>query len=63
MGLKLHALFDDKEVKKKAKARKAESDAILETIYELLLEKKGEKLKKTDFINKKDKLEKLKKIK
>ena len=46
MGLKVRALFDDKEIKKKAQARKAESDAILENIYDLLLDKKGEHGKK-----------------
>lgn len=56
MGLKVRSLFDDKEIKKKAKARKEKSDAVLETIYELLLEKKGEKLKDSDFSKKKVKL-------
>lgn len=40
MGLKVRALFNEKEVKKRAKARKAKSDAILESIYTLLMEKK-----------------------
>jgi hypothetical protein len=43
MGLKVRSLFDDKEIKEKAKARKAESDAILESIYELLIDDEGEK--------------------
>ena len=43
MGLKVRSLFDDKEIKKKAKARKAESDAVLEKIYDLLMEKKDGK--------------------
>jgi len=51
MGLKVRALFNDKEIKERAKARKAESDAVLETIYELLLEKKNEK-KSGQVINK-----------
>ena len=52
MGLKVRALFDDDDIKKKAKKRKEESDAVLEKIYDLLMEKKGgipkesEKLKK-----------------
>ena len=53
MGLKVRALFNDKEIKERAKARKAESDAILETIYELLLEKKNEKKPKSDYKKKK----------
>ena len=36
MGLKVRALLDEKEIKKRADARKAESDAILENIYSLL---------------------------
>ena len=36
MGLKVRALFNEKEIKKKAEARKAKSDAILESIYALL---------------------------
>ena len=36
MGLKVRALFNDKELKKRAEARKAKSDAILESIYALL---------------------------
>lgn len=43
MGLKVRGLFDDKKVKEKARARKAKSDAILENIYSLLLEKENEK--------------------
>ena len=38
MGLKVRALLSEKEIKKRAEARKAESDAILETIYSLLQE-------------------------
>jgi hypothetical protein len=55
MGLKVRALFDDKDIKKKAKARKEKSDAILESIYGLLVEKKGEKLTEDDFTEKKNK--------
>jgi hypothetical protein len=40
MGLKVRALLTDKEIKERAKARKAESDAILENIYALLTDKK-----------------------
>lgn len=54
MGLKVRALFNDKEIKERAKARKAESDAILETIYELLLEKKNEKKPGSNFKKKKE---------
>ena len=53
MGLKVRALFNDKEIKERAKARKAKSDAVLETIYELLLEKKNEKKQGSSFKKKK----------
>ena len=40
MGLKVSALLTEKEIKKRAKVRKAESDSILESIYALLMDKK-----------------------
>ena len=43
MGLKVRELLNEKKIKEKAKARKEESDAILDNIYELLLEKKPNK--------------------
>jgi hypothetical protein len=43
MGLKVRELLNEKKIKEKADARKAESDAILENIYELLLDKKTQK--------------------
>ncbi len=43
MGLKVRALLSEKDIKKKAEARKAESDAILENIYALLKEQKPKK--------------------
>ncbi len=43
MGLKVRALLNEKEIKKKAKARKAESDVVLEKIYLLLMDKNDEK--------------------
>ena len=49
MGLKVRSLFDDKDIKKRAKARKEKSDAILESIYELLVENKGKKISDLDF--------------
>jgi hypothetical protein len=42
MGLKVRALLSDKEIKERAKKRKAKSDAILDSIYELLLENKAD---------------------
>jgi hypothetical protein len=53
MGLKVRALFDDEDIKKKAKKRKKESDAVLEKIYDLLLEKKDLKTTDSDFLKKK----------
>ncbi len=52
MGLKVRSLFDDDDIKKKAKKRKAESDAVLEKIYGLLMDRKGEKVSEVDFIKK-----------
>jgi hypothetical protein len=50
MGLKVRALLDEKEIKKRAQNRKEESDAILENIYDLLhgtgQKKKAEAAKK-----------------
>jgi hypothetical protein len=43
MGLKVRALLTDKEIKERAKARKAESDSIIDDIYQLLLDKKSPK--------------------
>ena len=43
MGLKVRELLNEKKIKEKAEARKAESDAILENIYALLMEKKPKK--------------------
>ena len=45
MGLKVRELLNEKKIKEKADARKAESDAILEKIYALLMEKKPVKKK------------------
>ena len=45
MGLKVRALLSDKELKKRAQARKAESDTILENIYALLMEKQCDQKK------------------
>jgi hypothetical protein len=53
MGLKVRALFDDEDIKKKAKKRKKESDAVLEKIYDLLLEKKSGKAIDSDIIKNK----------
>jgi hypothetical protein len=44
MGLKVRALLSEKEIKKRAEARKAESDAILDNIYDFL-KNKGQKKK------------------
>jgi len=52
MGLKVRALFNEKEIKKRAKTRKAESDAILESIYTLLMEKKLDQKLPSDHIKK-----------
>ena len=38
MGLKVRALLDEKEIKKRARARKEESDVILDNIYGLLMD-------------------------
>ena len=43
MGLKVRALLSEKEIKKRADSRKAESDAILENIYALLKDKNPKK--------------------
>ena len=43
MGLKVRELLNEKQIKEKAKARKAESDAILENIYSLLMQQKDKK--------------------
>ncbi len=43
MGLKVRELLNDKKIKERAKARKAESDAILDNIYALLMDKKANK--------------------
>jgi hypothetical protein len=52
MGLKVRQLLSDKEIKKLAEARKAESDAILDNIFGLLKnqkdKKKGQPLKKKE---------------
>jgi hypothetical protein len=53
MGLKVRSLFDDEEVKKKAKKRKQDSDAILEKIYGMLIDKDDGPISETDFIKKK----------
>ena len=53
MGLKVRSLFDDEEVKKKAKKRKEESDAILEKIYGMLMDKDDGPVTESDFIKKK----------
>lgn len=50
MGLKVRQLLSDKEIKKLAEARKAESDAILDNIYSML---KNQKEKKKGQISKK----------
>ena len=55
MGLKVRALFDDEDIKKKAKKRKDESDAVLEKIYDLLIEKKGEPKRSSEVLKKKTK--------
>ena len=49
-GLKVHSLFDDEEVKKKAKKRKQESDAILEKIYGMLVDTNDDRPVKSDFL-------------
>ena len=43
MGLKVRQMLSEKEIKKLAEARKAESDAILENIFSLLKDKKEKK--------------------
>ncbi len=43
MGLKVRSLLSEKEIKKRAGARKAESDAILENIFALLEDKNPKK--------------------
>ena len=43
MGLKVRELLNEKKIKEKAHARKAESDAILDNIYSLLMDKKPNK--------------------
>jgi hypothetical protein len=43
MGLKVRELLNEKKIKEKAKARKDESDAILDNIYSLLMDKKPSK--------------------
>ena len=52
MGLKVRQLLSDKEIKKIAEARKAESDAILHNIFHLLKNQKdknkGQPLKKKE---------------
>ncbi len=53
MGLKVRALLNEKEIKKKAKARKAESDVVLEKIYQLLMDKNDEKTPDFDMGKKK----------
>jgi hypothetical protein len=58
MGLKVRALFDDEDIKKKAKKRKKESDAVLEKIYDLLLEKRSGKVSESDFLKNKIKKKK-----
>ena len=41
MGLKVHRLVDEKELKKKAERREKESDDVLESVYAMLMGGKG----------------------
>ena len=47
MGLKVHQILDESELKEKAKKRKDASDEVLENVYSMLVmnipKKKGEK--------------------
>lgn len=52
MGLKVRALLSDKEIKDRAKKRKQKSDAILESIYALLMEKKMDQDQVPDHLKK-----------
>jgi len=38
IGLKIHEILDEEELKKRAAQRKAESDQVLETIYTKLID-------------------------
>ena len=38
IGLKIHEILDDDEIKKRAEQRKAESDQVLELIYSKLID-------------------------
>jgi hypothetical protein len=38
LGLKIHEILDEEELKKRAAERKAESDRVLETIYSKLID-------------------------
>ncbi len=42
MGMKVHQIVDEEDLQKKAKERKKESDDILESVYSMLMGKKGE---------------------
>jgi len=46
MGLKVHQIMDEADLKEKAKKRKNESDDVLENVYSMLVMNIGSKKKK-----------------